>query len=71
MRAGGRGLALGAPLPARVGELPDKLLFLGIHADHRVPGALMVLDLCSLMYRNCASRSGCRLPSMVLALPCS
>ncbi len=45
MRAGGRGLALGAPLPARVGELPDKLLFLGIHADHRVPGALMVLDL--------------------------
>ena len=25
---------------------------------------------CSLMYRNCASRSGCRWPSMVLALPC-
>ena len=45
MRAGGRGLVLGAPLPARVGELTDELLFLGIHADHRVPGALMVLDL--------------------------
>ena len=41
MRAHRRRLALGPPLPARVLELPDQLLFLGVHADHRVAGALV------------------------------
>ena len=43
--ASGRGgpLALGPPLPARVLELPDQLLLLGVHADHRIT-ALFRLD---------------------------
>ena len=45
MRAGSRRLALGPPFPARVLELADQLLLLGVHADHRVRGALVGLDL--------------------------
>ena len=45
VRARGRGLALGPPLPARVLELADQFLLLGVHADHRIGGALMVFDL--------------------------
>jgi hypothetical protein len=32
--------ALGPVLLPAVGEVPDQLLLLGIHADHRVPGVL-------------------------------
>jgi hypothetical protein len=39
------GLPAGAPLLARVGELADQFLLLGVHADHRVGGILMLLDL--------------------------
>jgi hypothetical protein len=35
------GLAGGLPLPAAVGEAADQLLFLGVHAHHRLPGAQM------------------------------
>src|SRR5260370_34804322 len=45
MRAGDRGLALGQPFPARVLELADQFLLLGVDADHRVGGVLMGLDL--------------------------
>jgi hypothetical protein len=38
-------LALGPPFPAAVLELAGILLFLGVHADHRIGGALMGLDL--------------------------
>ncbi len=43
--AGGHRLALGPPFPARVLELADQLLLLGVHADHRVGGVLVGLDL--------------------------
>src|SRR5439155_21077268 len=45
MRADSRRLALGPPVPARVLELPDQFLLLGVHADHRVAAVLMGLDL--------------------------
>ena len=45
MGPGGRGLALGPPLAARVLELADQLLLLGVYADHRIGGALVGLDL--------------------------
>jgi hypothetical protein len=45
MHQRGRRAALGPPLPARVAEVPDELLLLGVHADHRVCGALVGLDL--------------------------
>jgi hypothetical protein len=32
------GLAHRLPLPTAVGEAPDQLLFLGVHADHRLAG---------------------------------
>jgi hypothetical protein len=41
----GRWAALGPPLAPGVAELPDELLLLGVHADHRVSGALVGLDL--------------------------
>jgi len=37
----GRWPALGPPLAAGVPELPDELLLLGVHADHRIRGALV------------------------------
>ena len=45
MRAGSHRLALGPPFPACVLELADQLFLLGVHADHRVRGALVGLDL--------------------------
>jgi hypothetical protein len=39
------GLAGGLPLPATVGEAPDQLLLLGIHAHHRLPVREMGLGL--------------------------
>ena len=45
MGPGRHRLALGPPFPARVLELTDQLLLLGVHADHRIRGALMGLDL--------------------------
>ena len=39
------GLPAGAPFPAGVGELADQFLLLGVHADHRVRGALVRFDL--------------------------
>ena len=42
---GGRRLALGPPLAAGVLELADELLLLGVHADHRIGGVLVGLDL--------------------------
>ena len=45
MRAGSHRLALGPPFPARVLELTDQLLLLGVHADHRVRGVLVGFDL--------------------------
>ena len=41
----GRRAALGPPLPPGVAELPDELLLLGVHADHRVRSALVRLHL--------------------------
>ena len=41
MRADSRRLTPGPPLPARVLELPDQLLLLGVHADHRVAAVLV------------------------------
>ena len=45
MGPGRRRLALGPPLAARVLELADQLLLLGVHADHRIGGVLVGLDL--------------------------
>jgi hypothetical protein len=41
----GTGVALRAPFPAGRGQLPELLLLLRIHADHRRTGGLMGLDL--------------------------
>ena len=38
-------LALRPPLPAAVFELADQFLLLGVHADHGVPGRLVLADL--------------------------
>ncbi len=42
---GRRRLTLGPPFPARVLELADQLFLLGVHADHRIAGGLVSLDL--------------------------
>ena len=39
------GLAGGLPLPATVGEAPDQLLLLGVHAHHRLPSGQVDLRL--------------------------
>jgi hypothetical protein len=39
------GLARRLPLPATVGEAPDQLLLLGVHAHHRLAGGQMLLGL--------------------------
>jgi hypothetical protein len=38
-------LTLGPPLAPGVAERTDQLLLLGIHADHRVTGRLVALDV--------------------------
>jgi len=50
-------------------EVAHKLLLLGIHRDHRLPAASAALTL-SLMWMNCAFRSGWLSPSRVLRLAC-
>jgi hypothetical protein len=45
VRARGCRLAGGPPFPARVLELAGQLLFLGVHAYHRIRGALMLFYL--------------------------
>jgi len=45
VRAGGRGLALRPPFPARILERPDQLLLLGVDADHRICSVLVAFGL--------------------------
>jgi hypothetical protein len=57
-----------APLPALLVEVADLLLLLRVHADHRLTLPWNAAAS-SLMYRNCASRSGCLAPSRVREAP--
>ena len=57
------------PTPAML-ERSDQFLLLRVHTDDRIMVAAE-RRACSLRYRNCLSRSGCWVPSIVFTFVCN